>query len=311
MWSDVHEFKEWWLKHGRPLRPPFELPTLTTDLAYSLCLYREGEFQIELYVLKPDSTSPPHKHPGVDSVFVYLGGNLEFGDKDNIFKSTAEFQFEKENGTHALFGSTAEALDGELHSVRTFEAGGAFLSFEHWKDRKPTSVVLNWEGDPDGEKHQGLWDKHNGITFQVEPLHPFVDEAKELFEKHYHEIAERTDVIKLDPDYAKYDDLANKNMLEVHTIRNDGKLVGYSLWFISQHIHYKNSLTVNSDILFISPEFRQGITGVKFIKWSTEKIKERNPQRIMFHVKDAVDYSPILKRMGAKHFESIYTIVRE
>ena len=149
------------------------------------------------------------------------------------------------------------------------------------------------------------------ITFQIEEPHPFTEEAKVLFEQHYNEIAERKDVIKLDPNYEQYDLLYKKGMLEIHTMRNNKKLIGYSLWFINKHIHYKNSLTVNSDILYISPEYRQGMMGMKFIKWTTEKIKERNPQRIMFHVKDSVDYSPILQRMGAKHFESIYTIVME
>ena len=149
------------------------------------------------------------------------------------------------------------------------------------------------------------------ISFQKESLYPFVHEAMDLFDKHYKEIAERTDVIKLDPDLARYEFFVANEMLEVHTIRKDGELIGYSLWFVSNHIHYKNSVTACSDVLFISPNQRKGSTGIKFIKWSLEKIKERNPQRIMFHVKDHVDYSPIIKRMGAKHFESVYSIVME
>ena len=46
-----------------------------------------------------------------------------------------------------------------MHSVRTFDQCGAFLSFEHWKTKEPDSVVLNWKGKPDGEKHQKLWDE--------------------------------------------------------------------------------------------------------------------------------------------------------
>jgi hypothetical protein len=149
------------------------------------------------------------------------------------------------------------------------------------------------------------------ITFQVEPLYPFVYELMDLFKNHYQEIAERTDVIKLDPDLDTYEALVKLDKLEVHTIRDSEKLIGYSLWFITNHIHYKKSITCSSDILFIHPEYRKGMTGVKFIKWSVAKIKEHNPQRIMFHVKDSVDYSAIIKRMGAKHFESIYTIVME
>jgi hypothetical protein len=149
------------------------------------------------------------------------------------------------------------------------------------------------------------------ITFQKEPLGPFVQEAGSLFQGHYEEIAERTDVIKLDPDLKRYHTLENQNMLEVHTMREDGELVGYSLWFVVLHMHYKNSLTANSDILYINPKYRKGMTGVKFIKWSLEEIKKRKPQRIMFHVKPFLDYSPILERLGANYFEKIYSIVME
>ena len=152
MWSNVTEFKQWWLK-SRPLRPPFDQASFITDLAYSLCLYRGGAFQIELYILKPDSTAPFHSHPGVDSTFIYLGGNLEFGLEDGTFPDLSEFQKAKENGAHMLLGKSADAPDGMLHSVRTFKEGGAFLSFEHWKEKEPDSVVLNWTGEPDGKVH--------------------------------------------------------------------------------------------------------------------------------------------------------------
>jgi len=149
------------------------------------------------------------------------------------------------------------------------------------------------------------------IVFQKEAPEPFAQEAMELFQKHYEEIAERTDVIALDPDLKRYNNLYDQGMLEIHTIRDDGKLVGYSLWFVVSHIHYKNSLTANSDVLYISPDYRKGMLGVKFVKWSVEEVKKKNPQRIMFHVKPFLDYSPILKRLGANYFENIYSMVME
>jgi len=155
MWSNVQEFRDWWVK-TRPFRPPFEKSSFITDLAYSLCLYREGAFQVELYVLKPNSQAPFHSHPGVDSSFLYLGGNLEFGLEDQSFLNLSEFQKESSNGAHMLLGKTVDAMDGMLHSVRTYKEGGAFLSFEHWREKEPDSVVLNWEGDPDGAVHNRL-----------------------------------------------------------------------------------------------------------------------------------------------------------
>ena len=51
--------------------------------------------------------------------------------------------------------------------------------------------------------------------------------------------------------------------------------------------------------------------GYKFIKWTTEEIKKRNPQRILFHVKPFLDYGHLLERLGGNFFEKIYSIVTE
>ena len=158
MWNNVQEFKDWWTQN-RPICPPFKDAIFSTDLVYSLCLFRKGQFQVELYIMKPDSLAPEHGHPNVDSLFTYLGGHMEFRREGFEFYDLSAEQLEQDNGTHKLFGTTGHAFDGELHSVRTAKTGGAFLSFEHWKaEREPDSVLLNWRGSPDSERHEALWE---------------------------------------------------------------------------------------------------------------------------------------------------------
>jgi hypothetical protein len=149
------------------------------------------------------------------------------------------------------------------------------------------------------------------ITFQQEPPEPFAQQAIELFKKHYEEIGERQDVIKLDPDIVRYKQMYKNGSMEIHTVRDNDKLIGYSIWFISNHIHYQKSVTASSDVVYIVPDYRKGILGYKFIKWTTEKIKERNPQRIIFHIKPFLDFGKIVERIGGHYFEKTYTIVME
>lgn len=149
------------------------------------------------------------------------------------------------------------------------------------------------------------------ITFQHEPVMPFLSENMDVLRKHYEEIAERTDVIELNPNIPLYEELYSNGKLEVHVARDDGKCIGYHLWIVSLHLHYKKSLTAHSDVLFILPEYRKGMFGAKFIKWSLEEIKKRKPQRILFHVKPSLNYGPILERMGAHIFETAYSIILE
>jgi len=152
--DSVKEFATWWYKAGSPIRPPFDAPVFTTDIAYSLCLYREGNCQVELYICKPNTESPTHYHPGVDSLFVYLGGNLEFGKEDGSFLDLSTMQRpDPTNKHHMLMGKNLDSLESAPHSLRVFKEGGAFLSFEKWDKQAPTSVTVNWVGETVGNQH--------------------------------------------------------------------------------------------------------------------------------------------------------------
>ena len=147
------------------------------------------------------------------------------------------------------------------------------------------------------------------ITYQRESFSQFISDGKELFAIHNQEVVTQVDGIPLDVNYRAYFKLEEMEKLEVHTVRDDGKLIGYSLWMLHYHIHYKTSLTANSTLIYVKPEYRKGLLGYKLIKWSIGKIKERGVQRILMGIKPEHDFSKILERLGATYFEKIYSIV--
>jgi hypothetical protein len=152
-WNALQEFKDWWMKNGCPIIPPFENPIHCTDIAYALCIYRSGRFQVELYVVKPNTETTRHSHPNIESISMYLTGNMSFAKENGEYIDLSALQKETENGTHVLFGSVAESNDGQVHSLKVGPEGGAFLIFEFWKDRDPVSVTVHWEGDLVGDQH--------------------------------------------------------------------------------------------------------------------------------------------------------------
>ena len=153
MYETVEQFKDWWVKAGRPLKPPFKNCIHTTDIAYAMCLFRKDQFQVELYVCKPNTKSPMHSHPNIDSISMYLTGDLSFADEQGSFTDLSQYQKPKENGAHMLLGKVAETNNGKSHALKIGPTGGSFLIFEHWKKGDPSSVTVHWEGDLVGEKH--------------------------------------------------------------------------------------------------------------------------------------------------------------
>jgi len=163
----AEQFKKWWFKHGNPLRIPFKDSIFFTDKVHSLCLFRKGQFQLVLNTVKPNTIIPEHRHPGVDSSPVYLGGNLRLALESVGYEKSKEWDsMQKENpknGTHALFGVSIEGYTGDLHGLQSLEGGGSFLVFEKWHTMPPTTVLLNWVGEPIDEAHKRMIDEHKKV----------------------------------------------------------------------------------------------------------------------------------------------------
>lgn len=151
MWQTVEEFAAWYKANGMPMRPPKEDPVYVTEISYSYVLYREGQYQAELYLVRPNTGSPDHSHPGVNNIIMLMGGDI--GTKQNNIVSLVPSDVD----IFGLFGPTINS--GDTHSLHVGERGGAFLSLEKWDEGiKPTSVTIRWQGETCGDAHTALVD---------------------------------------------------------------------------------------------------------------------------------------------------------
>lgn len=151
--KEVTDFKQWWLDNKAPMSPPFDSAIHITDMAYALTLYRVEQFQVEIYICKPNTQTEIHKHPNIESISVYLTGNLEFANNEGKFVDLSWFQAETKFGTHFLLGKSIDVNRGESHALRVGKEGGAFLLFEKWLTEKPSSVAVIYDGKTLGPKH--------------------------------------------------------------------------------------------------------------------------------------------------------------
>jgi GNAT superfamily N-acetyltransferase len=144
------------------------------------------------------------------------------------------------------------------------------------------------------------------ITISIEPWSKCQPDIAQLCVRHWEEIAHNKDFIKLDPDWDKYALLDKAGMLSVTIARVDGVIAGYQIYMVMPHLHYKNSLTAMSDVLYLAPEQRHGTFGIRLMKAAEEELNRLGVQRIIQNVKLTNDWGKILERMGYKPFERIY-----
>jgi GNAT superfamily N-acetyltransferase len=128
----------------------------------------------------------------------------------------------------------------------------------------------------------------------------FIEQIKPLLELHYEEITLDKDVIKLKPNWERYLRLSHMDKLATLAAYDDDKLVGYSIFFLEEHIHYEDNIIARNDVLFLHPEYRKGMTGIKLIKASEDMLSNMGVSKIFWHIKYSRDFRSILYRMGYK-----------
>jgi len=129
MKDDLEEFLEWWLEH-KPTCPPITKPIIYEGDTRGVVLYRQGHFQVELFIVKPNVEIVQHIHPNVDSFEVHLAGDINFYCNGTLFNDGKPVRVKPESWHGGFFGPQ----------------GGSFLSVQKWLNGvEPTFVGDDWK----------------------------------------------------------------------------------------------------------------------------------------------------------------------
>ena len=151
----VEQFRDWFLANKHPIKPPFTDPVYYTDISMSFVWYRAAPWQVELYMVRPNTVAPEHAHPDVDSLEVYLSGTFTLTGLDNSTELSQYMDTPRFDGMHRLFGQTIKNPPDHAHGGVFGNNGGVFWSIQKWVNGvTPTSVTKNWKGDTIGEHHK-------------------------------------------------------------------------------------------------------------------------------------------------------------
>ena len=133
-----------------------------------------------------------------------------------------------------------------------------------------------------------------------------LDSATELFEQHYDEIALNKNVMVLEPHVEKYLALEASQEIFVLALYKDDEIIGYSVNFLSHHIHYAKLKVCSNDLLFVKKEHRNGRAGYMLIKETEEFAKQRDAQLMLWHAKPDTALEKLVPRLGYKYQDIIF-----
>lgn len=148
-------------------------------------------------------------------------------------------------------------------------------------------------------------------AFAVERWPAIKAEMLPLLHEHWLEIALHRDKVPLDIDDARYTALDEQGALRIVTARRGGKLIGYHVAIFSGHLHYKSTPHYITDVYWIAPACRHGITAVRLFQAAEADARAlvKDGRWIKFYtaVKLHLDNGPLFERMGYRPTERLYT----
>ena len=143
------------------------------------------------------------------------------------------------------------------------------------------------------------------MDFKREPFTREVfEELLPLFQLHQLEVAPFKD-IPLDPNVDQYVAMEDAGIIRLYTARDStGECVGYSLFTLLHHPHYRTSLQALQDIVFIRKD-RRGFGG-QFMLWCDKMLEADGCMASFIHVNVNHDFGPMLESIGYSLLEKSY-----
>jgi hypothetical protein len=114
-----------------------------------IVLYRDGEFQVELFTIRAGAVVPPHRHPNVDTyeVFLHVGEGACARAAHKVSNSGVRWlpAIHPEDPK----GRSFFIAHGALHMATNGNEDALVLSVQHWRNGvPPTFITDDWEGPP-------------------------------------------------------------------------------------------------------------------------------------------------------------------
>lgn len=145
-----------------------------------------------------------------------------------------------------------------------------------------------------------------GTFYRVERWKHLRGEMLPLLVRHWREVALNHADVPLDIDEQRYAELDEAGALHIVTARRNGLLIGYHVAIISPHLHYKSTLHGITDVYWLAPECRHGVTAMRLFQAVERELKAAGVRKVFTATKLHLDQGPLFERLGYRPVERLY-----
>lgn len=146
------------------------------------------------------------------------------------------------------------------------------------------------------------------ISYQVERYTDIQEEVNEMVFVHAKETDIYQEHFSLDPDFNQYLAMDSVGLIRLFTARDKGVLIGYLMFFVMPHPHYKTIVYANNDILFVSKPYRgEGKVLSEMFSLAEASLKEEGVSVVCFCMKSHLQFKSSAEKMGYQEAEIMYS----
>lgn len=150
------------------------------------------------------------------------------------------------------------------------------------------------------------------FSFSRVPIAGIVDQLQALAAREYEEVGQK-DLAALSVDWARYQELDAAGKLATFIAKRgsgqSGLIVGYAVFIVQTHIHYRDSLVAANSAVYVAPEARAGRVVLKLLRYAEIGLEAQGVRKIYYHVKRERDFGRLLDHLGYEDVERMYAKV--
>jgi len=133
------------------------------------------------------------------------------------------------------------------------------------------------------------------------------DDLETLMHAHWKECATDHEAIPFDPDWNAARVMEHAGILRFFGLFDDGELVGYSVYEVAPHLHFRSTLHAFCQGIYVKPERRKGNAGAKLIVESERLLAARGAKKFTYCAPHASNLNKVLEKGGYASTETVYT----
>lgn len=144
------------------------------------------------------------------------------------------------------------------------------------------------------------------VTIHKEHIIDIAEDILPMLHDHWEEVAVYKDKQPLDPDWDWYEKATDSGICQTLVFRLGDEIVGYSIFFVKPHPHYRNHKYAVNDIVYIKPEHRKEYSAGLFKAvegyWKSEGVDV-----ITYHMKVHKPWHRLMEGLEYDHQEHLYS----